>query len=177
MTQPLPPLLLMLAALLAGCASQPATRPPPPPAPIKTMDQSPLSDLNIGGGEIPDVLQRAVTDTYLQPTPLSCETLGAEVLALDIALGPDLDTLKAADRPDDFAKNALVNAVRGLVPYGGVLRVVTGARARDRRIDEAIAAGSVRRGYLKGLGETFGCAVPAAPVRALPAAPQAPPAK
>jgi hypothetical protein len=177
MKQPLPPLLLMLAALLAGCASQPATRPPPPPAPIKTMDQSPLSDLNIGGGEIPDVLLRAVTDTYLKPTPLNCETLGAEVLALDIVLGPDLDTLKAADRPDDFAKTALVGAIRGLVPYSGVLRLITGAKARQRRIAEAIAAGGVRRGYLKGLGENFGCEVPAAPVHALPAAPQAPPAK
>lgn len=174
MTPPLPPLLLMLAALLAGCASRPETRPTPPPAPIKTMDQSPLSDLNIGGDDIPDVLLRAVNDTYLKPTPLDCDTLGAEVLALDIVLGPDLDTLKAADRRDEFAKTALVNAIRGLVPYSGVLRLITGAKARQRRIAEAIAAGGVRRGYLKGLGETFGCAVPAAPVHVAPGTPQAP---
>jgi len=38
------------------------------------MQDSPLSDLNIGGGDIPDVLLRAVNDTYLKPTPLNCET-------------------------------------------------------------------------------------------------------
>ncbi len=177
MTRPLP-LLLALSVALGGCASAPAPkREPAPPAPMKTMDQSPLSDLNIGGGEIPDVLLRAVTDTYSKPSPLTCETLGAEVLALDIVLGPDLDTLKAADKPDEFAKTALVNAIRGLVPYSGVLRLLTGAKARQRRIAEAIAAGGVRRGYLKGLGESFGCEVPAAPVHVLPDAPQAPPAQ
>lgn len=171
----LPPLLLALSVALGGCASRPAPKPAPAPAPLQTMDQSPLSDLNIGGGDIPDVLLRAVTDTYRKPTPLTCDTLGAEVLALDIVLGPDLDTLKAADKPDEFARTALVNAIRGLVPYSGVLRLITGAKARQRRIAEAIAAGGVRRGYLKGLGESFGCEVPAAPVHVLPDAPQAPP--
>ena len=166
---PLPlPLVLVLAVALGGCASQPGPKPAVPPAPLKTMEHSPLSDLNIGGSAIPDVLQRAVTDTYRKPTPLTCETLGEEVLALDLILGPDLDTLKAADKPDDFAKTALVGAIRGLVPYSGILRLITGAKARQRRIAEAIAAGGVRRGYLKGLGETFGCEVPAAPVHAAP---------
>lgn len=173
MTNLLPPLLLVMALALAGCASQPAPKPAPPER-LKNLDQSPLSDLNIGGGEIPEVLQRAVTDTYRKPVPLTCETLGAEVLALDIVLGPDLDTLKAADRPDEFAKTALVSAIRGLVPYSGVLRLITGAKARQRRIAEAIAAGGVRRGYLKGLGDTFGCEVPAAPLHDAPAAPAAP---
>lgn len=182
MNRPLPPLLplaLALALVLGGCASRPAAKPsaPVPPAPIKTLDDSPLSDLNIGGGDIPDVLLRAVNDTYLKPTPLNCDTLAAEVRALDIVLGPDLDTLKAADKPDEFAKTALVNAIRGLVPYSGVLRVITGAKARQRRIAEAIAAGGVRRGYLKGLGESFGCEVPAAPVHVVPETPQGPAAK
>jgi hypothetical protein len=86
-------------------------------------------------------------------------------MALDVILGPDLDTLKAADKPNEFAKTALVGAVRGLLPYSGLLRLITGAKARQRRIAEAIAAGGVRRGYLKGLGESLGCAVPAAPLQ------------
>ena len=176
MIRPLPPLVMALALALGGCASRPESKPPaaPPPGPLKTMQDSPLSDLNIGGGDIPDVLLRAVNDTYLKPTPLNCETLGAEVLALDRVLGPDLDTLKAADKPDEFAKTALVNAIRGLVPYSGVLRLITGAKARQRRIAEAIAAGGVRRGYLKGLGESFGCDVPAAPLHRAPEAPPPP---
>lgn len=172
----LPPLLLALGLGLAlgGCASQPAPKAEPPPAPLKTMDGSPLADLNIGGDKIPDPLLRAVEDTYRQPDPLDCQALEREVLALDQALGPDLDTLKASDRPDEFARNAVVNAIRGLVPYNGVLRVITGAKARQRRIAEAIAAGSVRRGYLKGVGESLGCGVPAAPVRGAPTPPPAP---
>jgi hypothetical protein len=172
MTPHLPPLLLVMALALGGCASQPSPK-PEPPARLKPLETSPLSDLNIGGGEIPDVLLRAVNDTYLKPQPLNCDTLGAEVLALDVVLGPDLDTLKAAEVPDEFAKTALVGAIRGLVPYSGVLRMITGAKARQRRIAEAIAAGGVRRGYLKGLGETFGCEVPAAPVHVAPAQPPA----
>ena len=164
-------ILPALVLLVSGCASQPASKAEPEHERLKTMDGSPLSDINIGGSEIPAVLVRAVSDTYEKPAPLSCESLGEEVLALDVILGPDLDTLKAADKPNEFAKTALVGAVRGLLPYSGLLRLITGAKARQRRIAEAIAAGGVRRGYLKGLGESLGCAVPAAPLQVAPAAP------
>lgn len=163
--------LAALVLLISGCASQPAMKAEPPDELLKTMHHSPLSDLNIGGGDIPNLLLRAVSDTYEKPTPLTCETLGAEVLSLDVMLGPDLDTLKAADKPDEFVKSALVGAVRGLLPYSGLLRLITGAKARQRRIAEAIAAGAVRRGYLKGLGESLGCAAPAAPLQVAPATP------
>ena len=174
MIRSLAPLALLLAAALAGCASRSAPKPEAPPTRLKTMEHSPLSDFNIGGGDIPVLLQLAVTDTYRRPSPLTCETLAEEVTALDIMLGPDLDTLKAADKPDEFVETALVNAIRGLVPYSGILRLITGAKAHQRRIAEAVAAGAVRRGYLKGLGETLGCAVPAAPLHVAPDA--APPA-
>jgi hypothetical protein len=161
---------------LGGCASQPAPKPEEPYERLETMEHSPLSDFNIGGGDIPVLLQLAVTDPYRKPSPLNCATLVEEVTALDIILGPDLDTLKAADKPEEFVENALVNAVRGLVPYGGVLRMITGAKARQRRIAEAIAAGAVRRGYLKGVGETLGCALPATPLHVAPdALPTLPP--
>lgn len=162
------PLALCLAVALGGCASGSAPKPEKPPAPLETMEHSPLSDFNIGGGDIPELLLLAVTDTYRKPSPLTCATLIEEVAALDVILGPDLDSLKAADKPDEFVETALVNAVRGLVPYSGVLRLITGAKARQRRIAEAIAAGGIRRGYLKGLGESLGCAVPAAPLHVAP---------
>jgi hypothetical protein len=168
------PLALCLAVALPGCASRSAPKPEPPPKRLETMEHSPLSDFNIGGGDIPLLLQQAVTDTYRKPSPLTCEALAEEVTALDVILGPDLDTLKAADVPEEFAETALVSALRGLVPYSGVLRLITGAKARQRQIAEALAAGTVRRGYLKGVGETLGCALPAAPRPAPAAAPPLP---
>jgi hypothetical protein len=128
------------------------------------MGRSPLSDFNLGEDNIPDVLLRAVADTYAAPSPLDCAALGAEIVEIDAILGPDLDTLKAADRADDFTRTALVGALRGLIPYHGVIRFLSGAGERERRIAEAVAAGAVRRGYLKGLGGSLGCAPPAAPV-------------
>jgi hypothetical protein len=129
------------------------------------MGRTPLSDFNLGDDDIPDVLLRAVADTYAVPVPLDCTTLGIEIAAIDEVLGPDLDTLKAADKESDFAKTAVVGALRSMIPYHGVIGVLTGARKRARRISEAIAAGMVRRGYLKGLGESIGCEVPMAPRR------------
>lgn len=133
------------------------------------MGRSPLSDFNLGADNIPEVLLSAVADTYAVPAPLDCAGLAAEIVELDSILGPDLDTLKAAARTEDFMGTALVGALRSLIPYRGVIRFLSGARQRERRILEAIGAGVVRRGYLKGLGESIACAPPAAPVRGTPA--------
>jgi hypothetical protein len=163
-----------VALLGAGCAnapprdgaaeSQEAPEAPDPEA-MGRLGRTPLADFNLGDDDIPDVLLRAVADTYALPVPLDCETLGTEIAALNAVLGPDLDVLKAAEREDDFARTAVVGALRSMIPYHGVIGVLTGARKRARRIAEAIAAGVVRRGYLKGHGEAIGCAMPAAPVR------------
>lgn len=154
---------------MAGCASQPDTRPDDASVEdrptIQQADHSPLSDFNLGSGDIPIVLQRAISNTYDQPTPFDCTTLGAEITALDLVLGPDLDQLKSADKSGEFAASFLAGAIRGMIPYHSVLRLISGARQRERRVAAAIAAGGIRRGYLKGLGEASRCAVPAAPAR------------
>ena len=49
----------------------------------------------------------------------------------------------------------------------GIVRTVSGAQRHDQMIIEAITAGSVRRGYLKGLGEAHGCPPPAQPTHRL----------
>jgi hypothetical protein len=43
------------------------------------------------------------------------------------------------------------------------VRKLTGAERHDKMVQAAILAGSVRRAYLKGLGETKGCNPPATP--------------
>lgn len=142
--------------LAAGCASTPPARP------------------KFGADDIPEPLQLAVEDTYRKPVPMDCATIAAQITALDAALGPDVDTIKAADVPGHPVATAMVGAIKGLVPYGGVIRFVSGEHQRERRIDEAIAAGVIRRGYLKGMGEAEDCAVPASPVRVAPSAPASP---
>ena len=158
--------LLVMSMLMAACAS-PSKRPDGPSSeagPMPDARSSPLSDFNFGKDGIPDVLLAAVEDTYAEPAGKDCATLGAEIAAIDRVLGPDLDVLKAANKDEDVVVRALAGAIRGLVPYRGILRMMTGANRRERRVAAAVAAGGIRRGYLKGLGEAQGCTVPAAPV-------------
>jgi hypothetical protein len=51
------------------------------------------------------------------------------------------------------------------VPFRGWVRKLSGAERYSKEVAAAIAAGTVRRAYLKGLGEAKGCAAPAAPSR------------
>jgi len=154
---------------MAGCASQPATKPDAARVDGRQSsapdEHSPLRDFNLGTDDIPAVLQRAASNTYGKPAPFDCASLGAEIIALDLVLGPDLDQFKSADTSGEFAASVLSGAITGLIPYHSVLRLISGARQRERRVAAAIAAGGVRRAYLKGLGEASGCAVPAAPAR------------
>ena len=43
------------------------------------------------------------------------------------------------------------------------MRRLTGAEQHDRYVRATIAAGGVRRAYLKGIGQRLGCRPPAAP--------------
>jgi len=165
-------ILLATAFLLSsGCATVPRPARDTPsesvsdPDKMGRMGRSALGDFNFGRDNIPEVLLRAVDHTYSPLATRDCATLGTEILALDSILGPDIDLLKAADKKHEYVSNVVVGAIRGMVPFRGVLRVLTGADRRDRRIAEAIVAGITRRGYLKGLGEAKSCPVPAAPIR------------
>jgi hypothetical protein len=125
---------------------------------------TPLRNANLVRQDIPPVLFTAVADPYARPHPLSCRTLAADVVALNGALGDDLDAAAAAGQGDRGPEVVKV-AANALIPFQGVVRFVSGAEARDRRVRQAIIAGSARRAYLKGLGEAKGCVAPAAPHR------------
>lgn len=153
-------------------ASQPAT----PASQIAGAATAPLNDLNLVRADIPPVLAAARRDPYLTPDPLSCDALGAGIHALDEVLGADLDTPPTPGNPGliergtSAAGNAAVGALRGaaegVVPFRGWVRKLTGAERYSREVAASIAAGTVRRAYLKGLGLARGCTVPAAPRRA-----------
>lgn len=110
-------------------------------------------------------LEQALLDPYAAPSPRTCATLLAEVAGLDAALGPDLGPAGAApaDR-NGLGEELATDAIQGLVglPYRGIVRRVSGAAERERRLKQEVLAGFVRRAYLKGVGEGLACG-PASP--------------
>ena len=135
--------------------------------------RTPFSDLNLVRKEIPDVLKTAHKEPYAAPKESSCEGIAKEVETLNDALGADLDTPATANNPSlvergadalgDSAGGAIRGAVEGLIPYRSWLRRLSGAERYSREVVAAIAAGTVRRAYLKGIGQAQGCREPAAP--------------
>jgi len=128
---------------------------------------TPLSDLNLVHASIPAVLVDAQKRPYVAPADQSCTALAAEVRALDEVLGPDLDAPASASNPGliergstavgDAAVGAVRGAAQGVVPFRGWVRKLTGAERYSKEVAAAIAAGTVRRAFLKGVAVTRGC--------------------
>ena len=104
---------------------------------------------------------------YAQPLKPECAPLLTDIQALDAVLGPDVDvppppnTSSVADSGSqvvgDAAINAFRNTVENLVPFRGWVRRLSGADQHERDVAAAIAAGMVRRAYLKGLMQASHC--------------------
>ena len=134
---------------------------------------APLSDLNLVNAEIPAILISALRGPYSPPTDQTCAGLAAEVTALDAVLGADLDTQVTPANPSLIERgvtavgDATIGAVRGaaerIVPYRRWIRKVTGAERYSQQVAAAIAAGTIRRSFLKGVGMAGNCQAPAAP--------------
>ena len=170
-------LLLSAAAALAlsGCATSDSTAPHPhdPGTALQDAAQTPLADLNLIQQKIPSVLQGALKAPYSLPPQKTCEAIGNEVHELDAALGNDLDTPPTLTNPGliergsgavgDAANDALRGAAESVIPFRGWVRKLDGAERHSKEVAAAIAAGAVRRAYLKGVGQQLGCQPPAAP--------------
>lgn len=174
---------LMVVMALAGCASTDKSKQETATA-VETVQgktssamgdavRTPFSDLNLVRKDIPEVLRVAHKEPYAIPKDPSCEGIAKEVTTLDGALGADLDTPagennpslieRGADALGDSAGGAIRGAVEGLIPYRSWIRRLSGADRYSREVVAAIAAGTVRRAYLKGIGQAQGCREPAAP--------------
>jgi hypothetical protein len=166
---------LLFALVLAGCASTPAPS-TTTPTPVQTRENdhsfrgalaAPFHDVNVVRTKIPDTLLDAIDAPYARPRPMTCPEIAAEVAPLDDALGPDLDKPATADNPSllqrggtlghNTAADAMRSTVEGLIPYRAWVRKLSGAEQHDRLVEAAIAAGAVRRAYLKGLGLSMRC--------------------
>ena len=176
-------LALILVTLLSACASRPTANAgaagDAPDAASKRQAQiseaatTPLSDLNLVRAEIPPVLVAAQRSPYAPPLDRTCPALAADVQALDAVLGPDLDTPPSPNNPGlverggnalgNAAVGALRGAAEGVVPFRGWVRKLSGAERYSKDVAAAIAAGTIRRAYLKGVALSSGCAAPAGP--------------
>ncbi|ATQ45015.1 hypothetical protein [Caulobacter mirabilis] len=172
--------IILLSLALGACA----TTSPPPSGRIQTTDEvnrsgvvgaasAPMRDLNLLRTKIPTVLLDALDDPYARPQPATCRELIALLEPLNEALGADIDEPPSPDGRDlidkgrdvasDTAFGMMAGAAQDLIPLRGWVRKLTGAEQHDRLVRAAITAGGIRRGYLKGLGESRGCNPPATP--------------
>jgi hypothetical protein len=140
---------------------------------VKGVVNQSFRDFGLMQSKIPPVLLEAMSDPYARVTPATCDQLTIEIRRLEFALGPDLDAPISTERLSNFtrgkgqARDAALDAMRSTVqdyiPFDGYIRIVSGATTHDHKVLAAIQAGSVRRAYLKGMGEADGCGPPATP--------------
>lgn len=119
--------------------------------------------LGLRGADTPKFLKAVAADPYRAPAEPACETIPAELKALDEVLGADADAPRK--RKSQAVKWAM-NSVRGMVPYRGVVRFLTQADQHDHALMDATMAGFARRGFLRGLEANLHCAGEATPVSA-----------
>ncbi len=166
---------VLMMATLGACASRDQKS-------VTDAATAPLSDLNLIKAEIPAALLKTQQGPYAVPAPVDCGVLQAELQSLNEVLGPDYDAPPEAeasllDKGTAEAKKAAVGALRntteGVVPFRGWVRKLSGAERHSRKVQSAIAAGTARRAFLKGMRVPMSC--PAVPDASL--VPEAPAAK
>ena len=118
------------------------------------------------GKEVPQKLIDIQDDPYSLNGLRGCAAIIAEVRELNEVLGPDVNETvdkSLAKKREETAARVAGSAVGSIIPFGGIIGEVTGANAERRRYNKAVYAGTVRRGFLKGVGRERGCKAPARP--------------
>lgn len=154
-------LALLIVAVPLSAQNQPVAARDRDPT-VRDIATTPIQDLNLSRDEIPAVLQHAAVAPYDVEGLAGCENIAAAIAGLDEVLGPDMDI--ATEQGGNISVGRVAkSAVGSLIPFRGIIREITGAADHQRQFEEAIYAGAVRRGFLKGLGQQRGCAYPARP--------------
>lgn len=134
---------------------------------------SPLNDLNLMHNDTPPPISAALKNPYQKPEPNSCPNITTLIQQLDAVLGSDLDAVENheksnAEKGTQFVKDEAVGSVErtinGAIPFRGWIRKFSGAEKRSKEEAAGIAAGIVRRAYLKGVGQELGCPYPGSPL-------------
>lgn len=119
---------------------------------VRDVALTPLSDLNLEKDPIPPALLAAREAPYASEGINSCSAIRIEVGNLDAVLGDDYDTASPEERDITSPTRMAQRVVGMLIPFRGLIREVSGANSREFQFREAIAAGLMRRAYLKGKG-------------------------
>lgn len=118
------------------------------------------------GKEVPPKLLAIQDAPYSLAGLGRCAAIQQEIRELDEVLGPDVNEQVDKDRAKKREETAgrVAGSVAGsIIPFRGLIGEVTGANAERRRYAQAVYAGTVRRGFLKGVGLERGCKAPARP--------------
>lgn len=156
---------VMVALTLSAGTAMAQTAVAPKDANVGDVATAPLETLNLKKDEIPPILLQARQAPYSLVGMKGCPALSAEVRKLDAVLGEDIDT-------GDYSKgglkvgNTAKSIVGSLIPFGGLIREISGANESERQWQVALYAGAARRAFLKGTGLSRGCPYPARPARA-----------
>lgn len=169
---------LILPLTVTSCVTHESA---PVTGPASTSDRigkaivSPLNDLNLIQTAIPPVIQEALKDPYQIPAISTCDALAEQIHLLDMALGADLDAMVATEQVtyldqggtmvQDEAVGSVERTIQGAIPFRSWIRKFSGAEKHSKELTTAIAAGIVRRAFLKGIGLEHGCEPPAAPLK------------
>jgi hypothetical protein len=98
-----------------------------------------------------------------------CSDLQGEVRRLDAVLGDDIDVVEektAGEKRGNTVGSLAKSVVGSLIPFGGIIREISGANENQRQWQVALYAGSVRRAFIKGVDSSA-----AAAIRPMPPAP------
>ena len=118
------------------------------------------------GKEAPAKLVAIQGDPYSLAGLGKCAAIIREVTELNEVLGPDVNETVDKDREkkrEETAGRVAGSLAGSIIPFRGLIGEVTGANAERRRYAAAVYAGTVRRGFLKGVGLQRGCKAPARP--------------
>jgi len=128
---------------------------------------TPLNDLNLVREKIPPLLIAAKASPYAVPADKDCDSLESAIRALDEVLEPDVDNNATGEKPNlvekgaDLAGQSAVDTLRAttesVIPFRSWIRKLTGAERHSREVATAIAAGVVRRAFLKGMRAAQAC--------------------
>lgn len=126
----------------------------------------PIEDIGLDKKDIPEVLERIGEDPYSLKGIRNCASIRAGVEELDEVLGEDFDV--RSDKSRDTKRKETAGKigsmiVNSIIPFRSIIREVSGAAGQERRYNEAVYAGVVRRSFLKGIGKQRGCRYPASP--------------
>jgi len=157
-------LFALAASLLAGAVPAQAQQGAPEESTIKDTASTVAEPFD--GKEVPPKLLAIQGAPYSLAGLGKCASIINEVNELNEVLGPDVNEQVDKDRAkkrEETAGRVAGTVAGGIIPFRGLIGEVTGANAERRRYALAVYAGTVRRGFLKGVGVERGCKAPARP--------------